>query len=99
MIAKHLPGNPYILFINYLLTGVPSLGVFSGNCCAGFSSTFPVIRNTTVFVLAFDLTVTVLLIGPAFLVLYVTWISLDSPGKTGSLGHVGTVHPHEDCGC
>src|SRR3989338_5404641 len=69
-----------------LFTGLPSAG----------AATLPLIRNTFVgSFTAFEVIVTDLLIGPAFLVLYFTVIFCVTPGAIGSFGHSGTVHPHE----
>ena len=61
-----------------------------------FAKTFPFIRIIFVGVLvALDVIVTDLLIGPTRLVSYLTFISCVPPGAIGALSHCGTVHPHE----
>ena len=81
-------------FQPYFFTGAPLLfRFFSGTAAAGAASTFPLTFNTTVDCVAFDCTVMLLFIVPTFLVLYLTTITPDSPGNTGSLGHVGIVQP------
>jgi hypothetical protein len=57
------------IFYCYLLTGVPCSTVLTGSFAAGFATTVPFIWRTTRLVLAFELTVTVLLMGPILLVL------------------------------
>lgn len=81
----------------YLFTGAafPS-SEFSGKEEAGFASTFPLIFNATVDCFALEVTVMLLFIIPTLLVLYFTTISAESPGKTGCLGHAGTVQPQLD---
>gem|GEM_PF-5844425 len=78
----------------YLFTGVPLLlRFFSGKEEVGAASTFPLTLSTTVDCVALDCTVMLLFIVPTFLVLYLTTITSDLPGNTGSLGHVGIVQP------
>ena len=56
--------------ILYLLMGVAVLSfVFSGTVSAGFAVTVPLIERTILLVLALEVTVIVLLIGPTFCVL------------------------------
>jgi hypothetical protein len=66
-------------------------GVFSS---LFFNSVLPLILITLVgFVIALELIVTLLLNAPTLFVSYFTFITLESPGKIGSLGQTGTVQP------
>jgi hypothetical protein len=88
-------------FFSYsLFSGAPVEAGFTGAPPAGApaseASTLPLIRITFVgsFV-AFDVMVTLLLIGPMRFVSYRTLITEVAPGMIGSLSHFGTVHPQE----
>jgi len=60
------------------------------------SITVPLIFKATVWVSAFEVTVIVFRIGLTRFVSYFTSISPFSPGKIGSVGFLGTVHPQLD---
>ena len=70
-----------------LLTGVPT---------SGAGPTSPLMRITLFGSLtAFEVIVTLLLIGPGRFVSYLTRIVPFAPGAIGSFGHSGTVHPQD----
>ena len=73
--------------------GVNPISFLTGE--VSFTKTFPLILKTLVGVIAFEDTVTDLLIGPGLFVAYFTLISAFSPGLIGCFGHVGTVHPQD----
>ena len=81
-------------FNSYILAGAPEL--FTGAPLLGACPTSPLILRTLVGVLiALDVIVTLLLIGPGLLVSYFTLILALAPGAIGSLGQVGTVQPQD----
>ena len=82
---------------NYFVAGVLGEASFTGDVGAsGTASIFPLIRITFEgSLVAFEVTVTDLLIGPTLLESYFTLITPVFPGAIGSLDHSGTVHPQE----
>jgi hypothetical protein len=88
----------YIEKMSYLFAGAPA-GALTGappGVAPGSGPTFPFILTTfTGSFTAFELIVTVLLIGPGRFVSYFTSISEDSPGKIGFGSHFGTVQPQD----
>ena len=91
---------PVRLSRNYcLFAGAPVVVGFTGAPPAGAASvpsTVPLMRMTFVGSFpAFEVIVTLLLIGPTRFVSYTTEISDFAPGAIGAVSHFGTVHPHE----
>ena len=80
--------------MNYSLTG-PSAGfIGEAELSGAFISPF-ILMIFTGLLVALDCMVTDLFIKPILLVSYLTFNSPVFPGAIGSLGHEGTVHPHE----
>jgi hypothetical protein len=82
----------------YFATGAaPVVIAFSGTALSSvFLTMLPEILSTTGEFLAFESTVTDLLIGPTRLVSYFTLMVSFFPGRIGSLGQLGTVQPQDD---
>ena len=54
-----------------------------------------ILRTLVGVLIALEVIVTLLLIGPGLLVSYFTLIEPLAPGAIGSFGQVGTVHPQD----